>query len=71
MAHRGSTPKTMKALVAYAKDDYRFEPEYPAPVCGPGRYHYQDRGLRYLCRRSEVQSWRGHVLGGTTCSPRG
>ena len=35
MAHRGSTPKTMKALVAYAKDDYRFEPEYPAPVCGP------------------------------------
>lgn len=35
MANKGSTPKTMKALVAYAKDDYRFEPEYPAPVCGP------------------------------------
>ena len=35
MANRGSTPKTMKALVAYSKDDYRFEPEYPAPVCGP------------------------------------
>ena len=35
MANKGSTPKTMKALVAYSKDDYRFEPEYPAPECGP------------------------------------
>ena len=35
MANKGSTPKTMKALVAYSKDDYRFEPEYPVPVCGP------------------------------------
>ena len=24
-------PKTMKALVAYAPGDYRFEPEYPTP----------------------------------------
>ena len=28
-------PKTMKALVAYSKDDYRLETEYPTPVCGP------------------------------------
>ncbi len=28
-------PKTMKALVAYSKTDYRFEPEYPVPECGP------------------------------------
>ncbi len=35
MANKGSTPKTMKALVAYSKDDYRFEPEYPVPECGP------------------------------------
>ncbi|MEI8201042.1 MAG: alcohol dehydrogenase catalytic domain-containing protein [Eubacteriales bacterium] len=28
-------PKTMKALVAYSKDDYRFEPAYPTPECGP------------------------------------
>jgi len=27
-------PETMKALVAYEKDDYRFEPEYPTPECG-------------------------------------
>lgn len=30
-----ATPKTMKALVAYSKDKYVFEPEYPAPQCGP------------------------------------
>lgn len=27
-------PKTMKALVAYDKGDYRFEPAYPVPDCG-------------------------------------
>ena len=27
-------PKTMKALVAYAKGDYRYEPAYPVPECG-------------------------------------
>ena len=29
MAVRGTIPKTMKALVAYGRGDYRFEPEYP------------------------------------------
>ena len=28
-------PKTMKALVAYGKDDYRLELNYPTPECGP------------------------------------
>ena len=28
-------PKTMKALVAYGKGEYRFEPAYPTPECGP------------------------------------
>jgi len=28
-------PKTMKALVVYGRTDYRFEPEYPTPECGP------------------------------------
>ncbi len=28
-------PKTMKALVAYSKDDYRLELDYPTPECGP------------------------------------
>ena len=35
MAQEGSTPRTMKALVAYSKDKYVFEPTYPAPECGP------------------------------------
>lgn len=30
----GNLPKTMKALVAYAPDDYRFEPNYKTPECG-------------------------------------
>ncbi len=28
-------PMTMKALVAYGKGDYRYEPNYPTPECGP------------------------------------
>lgn len=28
-------PKTMKALVAYGKGDYRLEVSYPTPECGP------------------------------------
>lgn len=27
-------PKTMKALVAYAKGDYRLETDFPVPECG-------------------------------------
>lgn len=30
-----NVPKTMKALVAYGKGDYRFETNYPTPECGP------------------------------------
>ncbi len=30
-----SIPKTMKALVAYGNGDYRYELEYPTPMCGP------------------------------------
>ena len=30
-----SIPKTMKALVAYGRGNYRFEAEYPTPTCGP------------------------------------
>lgn len=28
-------PKTMKALVAYSKKEYRLEIDYPVPICGP------------------------------------
>lgn len=30
----GTLPKTMKALVAYDKGNYRYEAEYPVPECG-------------------------------------
>lgn len=30
-----SIPKTMKALVAYGKDEYKLELNYPTPECGP------------------------------------
>lgn len=30
----GNYPKTMKALVAYGPGEYRYEREYPSPVCG-------------------------------------
>ena len=31
-------PKTMKALVAYGKHDYKLETNYPVPECGPDGY---------------------------------
>ena len=31
----GNLPAKMRALVAYDKNDYRFEKEYPVPECGP------------------------------------
>lgn len=30
-----SIPSTMKAVVAYSEDDYRFVTDFPVPVCGP------------------------------------
>lgn len=35
MENIGTIPKTMKALVAYAKDRYVLEAAYPSPECGP------------------------------------
>lgn len=35
MSNQGKTPKTMKALVVYGKNNYCFEPAYPSPICGP------------------------------------
>lgn len=35
MKINGGVPKTMKALVAYDKDRYVLEQEYPTPECGP------------------------------------
>ncbi len=35
MGNVGQTPETMKALVAYDRDNYVMESAYPAPKCGP------------------------------------
>lgn len=35
MGNIGQTPKTMKALVAYDKDTYVLEANFPTPECGP------------------------------------
>lgn len=34
MAYTTELPKTMKALVTYGLNDYRYEPSYPTPECG-------------------------------------
>jgi DNA repair protein RecN (Recombination protein N) len=40
-------PKTMKALVAYGKGDYKYEPAYPVPECG-------DDDIKDLERRIDI-----------------
>lgn len=37
-------PKTMRALVAYGKHDYRYEEEYPVPDCGPDEMIIKSEG---------------------------
>ena len=49
--------KTMKALVVYGKDDYRFEPEYPIPECGPDDILLKTEGCG-VCA-SDVKCWHG------------
>lgn len=63
MAVRGTIPKTMKALVAYGRGDYRFEPEYPTPECGPDDIIIKVEGLWCMRRRLEMPARRRNVLG--------
>lgn len=37
-------PASMRALVAYGKHDYRFEPAYPVPACGEGEILIKSEG---------------------------
>ena len=61
MAVRGTIPKTMKALVAYGRGDYRFEPEYPTPECGPDDIIIKVEGCG-VCAL-EMPARRRNVLG--------
>ena len=41
---KNDIPETMKALVAYGKNDYRFEDSYPVPQCGAGEILLKSEG---------------------------
>ncbi|QAT50394.1 erythritol/L-threitol dehydrogenase [Caproiciproducens sp. NJN-50] len=55
-------PKTMKALVAYGKEDYRLETSYPTPECGPDDIIIQTEGCGICagdlkCRQGAARFW--------------
>lgn len=55
-------PKTMKALVAYSPTDYRFEPDYPVPECGPDDILIKTEGCGICagdlkCRHGAASLW--------------
>ena len=52
-----SLPSTMKALVAYGKNDYRLEREYPVPDCGPDDIIIKLEGCG-VCA-SDLKCWHG------------
>ncbi len=53
-------PETMKALVAYGKGDYRFEPSYPTPVCGPDDIIIRTEGCG-VCA-GDLKCWHGAAM---------
>ena len=53
-------PETMKALVAYGKGDYRFEPAYPTPVCGPDDIIIRTEGCG-VCA-GDLKCWHGAAM---------
>ncbi len=62
-----SIPKTMKALVAYGKGDYRLEEAYPTPVCGPDDVILKVEGCGVCagdlkCRHGAAMFWGGDAL---------
>jgi len=49
--------KTMRALVVYGANDYRYEPEFPMPECGPDDIILKTEGCG-VCA-SDVKCWHG------------
>lgn len=62
-------PKTMKALVAYGNDDYRFEPEYPTPECGPDDIIIKTDGCGVCAGDLKCQHGADMFWGGATQPP--
>ncbi len=55
-------PKTMKALVAYSQNDYRYIPNYPSPVCGEDDIIIKVEGCGvcagdHKCHQGAVMFW--------------
>ena len=56
-------PKTMKALVAYAKGDYRLETDFPVPECGEDDIIIKTEACGICAGAFEMPAWCSHVLG--------
>ena len=55
-------PKTMKALVAYGRDNYKYEGNYPTPECGPDDVIIKTEGCGVCagdlkCRHGAAMFW--------------
>lgn len=53
-------PKTMKAVVAYGKNDWRFEEAYPTPECGPNEVIVKSEGSG-ICA-GDVKNYQGATM---------
>lgn len=53
-------PKTMKALVAYGKGDYKLELNYPTPECGPDDIIIKTEGCG-VCA-GDLKCWHGAYM---------
>ena len=59
-------PKTMKALVAYGKGDYKLELNYPTPECGPDDIIIKTEGCGVCagdlkCHHGAPMFWGGPI----------
>lgn len=69
-----SLPETMKALVVYGKGDYRYEPAYPTPQCGPDDVIIKVEGCGICagdlkCRHGADMFWGSSTQPGCTKPP--
>ena len=67
-------PKTMKAVAAYGKADYRFVPDFPAPECGPDDIVIKTEGCGICagdlkCKNGAAMFWGGGIQKGFVKPP--
>jgi len=69
-----SLPKTMKAIVAYSRDDYRLINDFPVPECGPDDIIIKTEGCGICagdlkCRQGAPMFWGGGIQPGYVNPP--